>query len=199
MPLFFKAQSGLESSYNVAYNGRNINLSYRKTIQNFDVFGGLKYHINQMENVPYNTFFKNSAYAVHFKEKIGVQLGLDFFLVRKPNYELGVYYNNQFSFISQVIKAYYAYEALVPNPQSEFDYSYVKHEKIFGPVFESENTVGVVFKTSLTPRFYTSLRGGIGVMFWKNTDSSVIFTSNLNQHGHLFTSFGSIGFGYVLN
>ena len=199
MPLFFKAQSGLESSYNVAYNGRNINLSYRKTIQNFAVFGGLKYHINQMENVPYNTFFKNSAYAVHFKEKIGVQLGLDFFLVRKPNYELGVYYNNQFSFISQVIKAYYAYEALVPNPQSEFDYSYVKHEKIFGPVFESENTVGVVFKTSLTPRFYTSLRGGIGVMFWKNTDSSVIFTSNLNQHGHLFTSFGSIGFGYVLN
>lgn len=199
IPLFFNAQTGFEASYNIAYNGRNINVSYKKTIQNFAVTGGLKYHINRSEHVPINTFFKNSAYASNFPEKIGAQIGLDYYLLKRQNYKLGIYYNNQISYISQMIKALYAYEQLVPNPQSEFDFSYVKHEKIFGPVFESENTFGMVLETKLTPQFYTVLRAGLGIMFWKNTDSSVIFTSNLNQHGHLFTSFGSIGFGYVLN
>ncbi len=197
--LLGKAQTGLETNYNLAYNGRNITVSYKKTIQNFALSSGLKYHINRIEHVPINTFFKNSAYANNFAEKIGVQIGLDYFLLKRQNYKLGIYYNNQLSYISQMIKALYVYEQLVPNPQSEFDFSYVKHENIFGPVFESEHTFGMVLETKLTSQFYTVLRAGIGVMFWKNTDSSVIFTSNLNQHGLLFTSFGNIGFGYVLN
>lgn len=66
-----------------------------------------------------------------------------------------------------MIKALYAYEQLVPNPTTEFDYSYVKHQNIFGPVFESENTIGVVLKTNISSQFYTVFRGGVGIMFWK--------------------------------
>ena len=190
------SQSFIESSYNIAYNGRNINLSYLKKVNNITISGGLKYHFNQIEKVPVNTFFKNSAYAVNFTEKIGVQIGLEYYILKRNNFQLGIYYNNQISFISQMIKALYAYEQLVPNPTTEFDYSYVKHQNIFGPVFESENTIGVVLKTNISSQFYTVFRGGVGIMFWKNTDPSVVFTSNLNQHGHLFTSFGSIGLGF---
>lgn len=192
------SQSFIESSYNIAYNGRNINLSYLKKVNNITISGGLKYHFNQIEKVPVNTFFKNSAYAVNFTEKIGVQIGLDYYILKRPNFQLGIYYNNQISFISQMIKALYAYDQLVPNPTTEFDYSYVKHQNIFGPVFESENTIGVALKTKLSSQFYTVIRGGVGIMFWKNTDPSVVFTSNLNQHGHLFTSFGSIGLGFTI-
>lgn len=190
------SQSYFESSYNIAYNGRNINLSYLKKVNNITISGGLKYHFNQIEKVPVNTFFKNSAYAVNFTEKIGVQIGLEYYILKRTNFQFGIYYNNQISFISQMIKALYAYDQLVPNPTTEFDYSYVKHQNIFGPVFESENTIGVALKTNLSPQFYSVFRGGVGIMFWKNTDPSVVFTSNLNQHGHLFTSFGSIGLGF---
>jgi hypothetical protein len=167
-------------------------------VNHFTISGGLKYHFNQIEKVPVNTFFKNSAYAVNFTEKIGVQIGLEYYILKRNNFQLGIYYNNQISFISQMIKALYAYEQLVPNPTTEFDYSYVKHQNIFGPVFESENTIGVVLKTNISSQFYTVFRGGVGIMFWKNTDPSVVITSNLNQHGHLFTSFGSIGLGFSI-
>jgi hypothetical protein len=192
------SQTYIESSYNIAYNGRNINFSYIRRVNNFDISGGLKYHFNRIEKIPVNTFFKNSAYAVSFTEKIGVQIGLEYYFLKRTNFQLGIYYNNQISFISQMIKALYAYDQLIPNPTTEFDYSYVKHQNIFGPVFESENTIGVALKTNLSSQFYTVFRGGVGMMFWKNTDPSVVFTSNLNQHGHLFTSFGSIGLGYII-
>jgi hypothetical protein len=67
--LLCKAQTGLETNYNLAYNGRNITVSYKKTIQNFALSGGLKYHINRIEHVPINTFFKNSAYASNFQKR----------------------------------------------------------------------------------------------------------------------------------
>lgn len=193
---FTYTQSGFESSYNAVFNGRNVNLSYRKSIGNLSISGGMKYHINRIEMIPIGSFFKNTAYAQNFQERIGLQVGLDYFLVNKPNFKLGAYYNNQFSFISLMHKMYYASGQIVDNPQSESDYLYVKSERIFGPVFESENTIGIVIESKLTSNFYSVLRGGFGVMFWKNTDSGVILSSNPNQIGSSFISFGSIGLGY---
>mgnify|MGYP006363476949 CR=1 FL=1 len=92
---------------------------------------------------------------------------------------------------------YSALYQLVPVPQSEYDYSYIKYKKIYGPLLASDNTIGLTMEVNLSKRFYTKLKGGFGMMFWKNTDSSYIIAANtFFQHGYCFTSFGSIGFGY---
>jgi hypothetical protein len=191
------SQLSIESSYNAVYNGRNVNLSIRKNYKKISLAAGFKYHINRPEMVPYGSYFKNSASAINFTEHIGFQLGIEYFFYKSDYCKVGLFYNNQFSRISETFQFYSALNPLVPVPQSEYDYSYTKFKKIYGPVLASDNTIGLAIEVNLSKRFYTMLRGGFGMMFWKNTDSNYIIAANtLFQHGYNFTSFGSIGFGY---
>ncbi|MFA7272310.1 MAG: hypothetical protein WC044_00490 [Crocinitomicaceae bacterium] len=191
------SQLSLESSYNAVYNGRNVNLSVKQNFKNLALSVGLKYHINRPEMVPYGSFFKNSATATNFAEHIGFQIGVDYFFYRSDFCKIGAYYNNQFSRMSETFIFYSALDQLVPVPQSEFDYSFTKFEKLYGPVIAFDNTIGLAMEVNLSKRIYTMLRGGFGMMFWKNTDSSFIIAANtFFQHGYNFTSFGSVGFGY---
>lgn len=190
------SQSSLESSFNSVYNGRNVNLSFKKEYNKLAISAGLKYHINRPELVPIGTFFRKTATAKNFSERIGFQIGFDYFFFKNDFCRIGAFYSNQFSRITETIKMYYALEPIVAEPQSEFDYSYIKSERTYGPVLASDNIIGVVIETNITKQIYFITKGGFGMMFWKNTDSSVILSSNLNQRGYNFDSFVSFGCGY---
>lgn len=168
------SQCSVEFNYNDVYIGRNINLSWKKTISNFSISPGVTYHINRIDKVPIGTFIKKSAYAENFGQRFGIQIGIEYFLIKNSHFKLGLFYNNQTSFISQVHKMYYAYDTLVSNPQSEFDYLYTKSERTFGPFITIDNVIGLTLKNNLTDNLYLTTKGGLGFLLWKNTDNSVL-------------------------
>jgi len=95
---------------------------------------------------------------------------------------------------------YYAYDTLVSNPQSEFDYLYTKSEITFGPFITVDNVIGITLKNNITENLYLSTKGGFGLLFWKNTDNSVlIFGGKKINQTYNFTSFFSIGLGYTFH
>jgi len=193
------AQSALEVSYSDVYIGRNMNVSLKKEIADFSVSAGLCYHINRAELVPYFQFIKKSALATHFGERLGFQVGAEYAVLKNAFCKLNLFYNNQFFFMKQLHKAYYVVGQLAPDPQTEADFVYTKHEKVFGPVFTSENVVGLSVHCGLTNKMYLLAKGGFGMIFWKNTDDSALILANkrFNQ-GINYTSFFSIGLGYSL-
>jgi hypothetical protein len=194
------SQSSVEFNYSDVYIGRNISLSWKKTISNFSISTGVTYHINRIDKVPIGTFIKKSAYAENFGQRFGIQIGLEYFLIKNSHCKLGLFYNNQTSFISQVHKMYYAYDTLVSNPQSEFDYLYIKHERIFGPFITVDNVIGITLKNNITDNLYLSTKGGFGFLLWKNTDNSVlILGGKKTNQNYNFTSFFSIGIGFTFH
>ena len=95
---------------------------------------------------------------------------------------------------------YYAYDTLVSNPQSEFDYLYTKSERTFGPFITVDNVIGITLKNNLTDNLYLSTKGGFGFLIWKNTDKSVlILGGKKTNQNYNFTSFFSIGLGYTFH
>ncbi len=194
------SQCSVEFNYNDVYIGRNINLSWKKTISNFSISTGVTYHINRIDKVPIGTFIKKSAYAENFGQRFGIQIGIEYFLIKNSHFKLGLFYNNQTSFISQVHKMYYAYDTLVSNPQSEFDYLYIKHERIFGPFITVDNVIGITLKNNITDNLYLSTKGGFGFLLWKNTDNSVlILGGKKTNQNYNFTSFFSIRIGFTFH
>lgn len=194
------SQSSVEFNYSDVYIGRNISLSWEKTISNFSISTGVTYHINRIDKVPIGTFIKKSAYAENFGQRFGIQIGIEYFLIKNSHFKLGLFYNNQTSFISQVHKMYYAYDTLVSNPQSEFDYLYTKSERTFGPFITIDNVIGLTLKNNLTDNLYLTTKGGLGFLLWKNTDNSVLLIGGKkNNQSYNFTSFFSIGLGYTFN
>ncbi len=194
------SQSSVEFNYSDVYIGRNISLSWKKTISNFSISTGVTYHINRIDKVPIGTFIKKSAYAENFGQRFGIQIGIEYFLIKNSHFKLGLFYNNQTSFISQVHKMYYAYDTLVSNPQSEFDYLYTKSERTFGPFITIDNVIGLTLKNNLTDNLYLTTKGGLGFLLWKNTDNSVLLIGGKkNNQSYNFTSFFSIGLGYTFN
>lgn len=194
------SQSSVEFNYSDVYIGRNISLSWKKTISNFSISTGVTYHINRIDKVPIGTFIKKSAYAENFGQRFGIQIGLEYFLIKNSHCKLGLFYNNQTSFISQVHKMYYAYDTLVSNPQSEFDFLYTKSERTFGPFITIDNVIGLTLKNTITDNLYLTTKGGLGFLLWKNTDNSVLLIGGKkNNQSYNFTSFFSIGLGYTFN
>ena len=196
--IFSFSQTSLELSYNDVYIGRNMGLSWKHTVTDFSVSAGLTFHINRLHEVPISTFIKKSAYAVNFGERIGIQFGLEYFLFGNEYYKLGLFYNHQTSFISQQIKTYLADSALVAEPQSEFDFLYIKKEQIAGPFLTSDNVIGLTMRNKLSDNFYLTSKAGLGILLWTSTDESVIIVSDGNiNFGHSFTGFLSAGVGYT--
>ena len=159
------SQSSIEFNYNDVYIGRNINVSWKKTISNYTFSAGLTYHINNIEKAPIGTLIKKSALAQNYGERFGIQLGFEYFFFKNSYCRVGLFYNNQTSLISQIHKMYYAYDTLVSNPQSEFDYLYTKSERIYGPVFTCDNVIGLTLKNNLTDNFYLTTKAGLGLFF----------------------------------
>jgi hypothetical protein len=194
------SQSSIEFNFSDVYIGRNLNISWKKTISDFSFSTGLTYHINRIDKVPIGTFIKKSAVAENFGQRFGVQFGFEYFLYKNEFCKIGLFYSNQISLINQLIKVYPAYDTLVSDPQSEFDFLYTKYERKYGPVFTSDNVIGITLKNNITKNIYLSTRGGLGILFWKNTDNSLLLIGGKkNNQSYNFTSFFSIGIGYTFN
>jgi len=177
--------------------GRNIDFQYNLKGKWLSYSVGLLYHINNIETVPYGSFFKKSALAQNEFEKFGLSFSL-FKPFHNNNFiSLGGFYQIQLSRITELHRVYYAYEQIETNPDSEFSYSYIKHQRIFGPVRTADNTIGIKLCAKLSQSSYLNLKIGVGMIFWKNEDKSVVLTSNLNQRGYLFTHFMGIGYGFT--
>ncbi len=197
--VFSFSQSSIEFIFNDIYIGRNLNLSFKKTISNISLSAGLTYHINRIDKVPIGTFIKKSAFAENFGQRFGMQLGFEYFFLHNSHYKFGLFYNNQTSLISQVHKMYFAYDTLVTNPQSESDFLYTKDERIFGPFITVDNVIGFTLQNKINENIYLTTKGGFGFLFWKNTDNSVLLIGGKkNNQSYNFTSFFSIGIGYTL-
>lgn len=193
------SQSSIEFNFCDIYIGRNLNFSWKKSVLDFSFSAGLTYHINRIEKVPIGIFNKNSAHGQNLGERFGIQCGLEYFFYKNSHSKIGLFYNNQISSINQVYKMYYATEALVPNPQSEFDFLFLKSERVYGPVITMDNVVGLTLRSNITDKIYLSTKGGFGLLFWKNTDDSfVLVGGKKNNQGYDFTSFFSIGLGYTI-
>lgn len=192
------SQSSVEINYNDVYIGRNLSLSWKKCISNFSISSEVTYHLNRFDKVPIGTFIYKSAHAENVGQKFGIQIGLEYMLVKNSHFKLGLFYNNQISFINQVHKMYYVYDTLVSNPKSEFDFSYTKSERTFGPFLTIDNTIGLTLKNSITDNLYLTTKGGVGILFWKNTDENVVIIGGKRPNqDYNFTSLFSIGIGYT--
>jgi hypothetical protein len=198
LPFSFFSQSSIEYNFNDVYIGRNLSVNWKKHYPNLSFSTGLTYHINRIDKVPIGTFIKKSAYATNFGQRFGLQFGFEYFFLQNDHFRLGLFYNNQISFIDQIHKMYFAYDTLVSNPQSESDYLYIKHERIFGPFITVDNVIGVTIKNLITENIYLTTKGGLGFLLWKNTDDSVLLIGGgKNNQSYNFTSFFSIGIGYT--
>jgi len=196
----FLSQSSIEFNFNEVYIGSNLGVNWKRYYPNLSFSTGLTYHINRIDQIPIGTFIKNSAFAENFGQRFGLQLGFEYYLYKNDFFKIGLFYSNQISLMNQLIKVYSAYDTLVSNPQSEFDFLYTKYERIYGPVFTSDNVIGITLKNNITKNIYLSTRGGLGILFWKNTDNSLLLIggNKINQ-SYNFTSFFSIGIGYTFN
>ncbi|MFN4909989.1 MAG: hypothetical protein ACK444_11465 [Flavobacteriales bacterium] len=196
----FLSQSSIEFNFNEVYIGSNLGVNWKRNYPNLSFSTGLTYHINRIDQIPIGTFIKNSAFAQNFGQRFGLQLGFEYYLYKNDFFKIGLFYSNQISLMNQLIKVYSAYDTLVSNPQSEFDFLYTKYERIYGPVFTSDNVIGITLKNNITKNIYLSTRGCLGILFWKNTDNSLLLIGgNKNNQSYNFTSFFSIGIGYTFN
>jgi hypothetical protein len=60
--------------------------------------------------------------------------------------------------------------------------------------------IGITLKNNITKNIYFSTKGGLGILFWKNTDNSLLLIGgNKNNQSYNFTSFFSIGIGYTFS
>lgn len=194
------SQSSIEFNFNDVYIGRNLSANWKRHYPNLSFSTGLTYHINRIDKVPIGTLIKKSAFAENFGQRFGIQLGFEYFIYKNDFCKIGLFYSNQISLINQLVKLYPAYDTLVSNPQSEFDFLYTKHERNYGPVFTSDNVIGITFKNNITKNIYLSTRGGLGILFWKNTDNSLLLIAGKkNNQSYNFTSFFSISLGYTFN
>ena len=194
------SQSSVEFNYNDVYIGRNLGVSWKKSISNLSLSAGTTFHLNQWDKIPIGVFIQNSGYAKNLGQRFGLQLGLEYFFIQNSFVKLGVFYTNQTSFIDQVHKMYYVHDTLVSNPHSEFDFSYIKSERTFGPVLTCDNIIGLSLQSKITNHIYLTTKAGLGILFWKNTDKNVILTGDFSSKGNLgynFTNYLSMGVGYT--
>lgn len=194
------SQSGIEFSYNDVYIGRNFSLQWTRQVSALSFYAGATYHVNRIDQIPYSTFIKKSAYATNFGQRMGLHFGLEYYFFQNSNFKTGVFYNNQISSIDQTHITYGAYDTLVSNPQSESDYLYVYSNKTFGPFITIDNVLGLTLHCNLTNNLYLKTKGGFGFLLWKNTDDDVLLIGGKkNNQSYNFTSFFSIGLGYTFN
>lgn len=194
------SQSGVEFSYNDVYIGRNLSLQWMKQISTLTFNLGTTYHVNRIDKIPLGTFIKKSAYATNFKQRFGLQFGVEYYFFENSHLKTGVFYNTQISSIDQTHIMYYVYDTLVSNPLSESDFLYLYTNKTFGPFFVLDNVIGLTLHCYLTNNLYLKTKGGLGFLLWKNTDEDVILIGGYkNNQSYNFSSFFSLGLGFSFN
>jgi hypothetical protein len=192
------AQFSLGLNFNDIYIGRNMGIVSKYHFNHFSISATPTYFINRKDKTPYNTFFKKSGLASKFSERIGFRLGIEYPFYKNEYITLSAYYNAQFSNVHEFLLHHIAIEPLVDPPQSVLDYSVQIKHTIFGPVFSVDNVIGVSIDCKLSERISMNLKGGFGLLFWKNSDDShLVFSGGKINQGIVFTSSSSLGLNYT--
>lgn len=191
------AQTSIEFHYNDVYIGRNFSLQGATEKNKVSFNYGLAYHVNRIDKIPYGTFIKKTAFASNAKQRLCLQLGFGYYFYKTEHFQGGLFYNNQISFIDNKLIKYWYHDTLVSNPQSESDLIYTYEEVTFGPVFSIDNVIGLTFKNKINDHIYLKTKGGIGLLFWKNTSENFILLTNPPNQGIDYSTFFSIGLGYT--
>lgn len=192
------SQHALEVNFNKVYIGRNFSVNYKYEINKISLHAGLLFHVNKLP-VPEGSFIKNGAHASKFHQHFGLLLKFDYKIYQNDFAEFGFYYSNQLNLIDQKIRLYRAVAQVVPIPQSEMDYLYIIHKNTYGPVFGTDNLIGLFLRANLNDVFYVSTYFGAGFLFWKSLDDNILLLGGKkpNQGIDLSSQF-SLGFGYKI-
>lgn len=181
-------------NYNFAYRGRNVGLIYMHKGPRWGIGGGLTYHLNDLNKIPYHTYIKNCGYAESTGQHFGLQFNLGYTLYSNKYMKFGLYYQNQFSILSEKFLSDYTFDPSTQN--SVISYG---HQTTFGPSFGSDNIIGLSIESKLTDQFYLHLQGGAGMLFSKPISGSYPVYNLTNRMGYSFTSTVNLGIGYTFN
>src|SRR5690606_21203321 len=142
-------------------------LTVNYKIHKFTYGIGIKYLFNKKDNFPNSVIYKRTYWALENKQHFGINGSFQFEIWKLSRNNLSLFYDFQYTKSTNRFETFYAHEALVPEPQSEYDYSYIKHTAYFQPVLGFENNIGLQFQFYLTKNFYLNQRAGVGVLFYK--------------------------------
>ena len=197
IPAISSAQS-IGVNYNNAYIGNNISVDYTYSLNKFYFNGGLNFHINRDEDVKSFSMLKDAGHADDFGQHLGLQLGFGYVFYKNNFVEFSAYYSSYVARMNTQTKFYGALFPLIPDPMSDEDFAFTLERREFGPLVTFENVIGLSMKTKLSDNFYTLIRGGYGVIFFKNYDENTyINLGGKPNTGHVFISSFSLGLGYT--
>ena len=196
LPTYIFTQHAIEFNFNQVYIGRNLSLDYQYEKNSLFLNMGTSYHINRIELMPVSQFYKKMGYASSITQRFGFQIGAGYHFFKNERFKAGIYYRGYLAHMDSQIK----FPSALPldgNPQSDQDYAGIIDNRVFGPLFTFENTLGLSIKTKLFDDFYTSIRGGFGMMFFRNYDENIFLGYEPGfPIGQAFISSWSIGLGY---
>ena len=197
---FGLGQSSIELNFNDAYIGKNFSLDYRYDLKSIYFKLGVTYHINRIETLPEDIFYRNAGYATNTGQHFGLQFGGGYTFYENEFCDVAIYYKGYMASMNTYIKSFKIYEPLVANPQSEEDYALIKNDKDFGPIFTFENTVGITISAKLFSNVQLTLGGGLGHMLIRNKSNNVYFgPEGKTNKAYVFTSSYYLGLRYTLN
>jgi len=146
---FAAAQSNIESSYNSTHVGQNVNLLFKRDLNNkkHSIYGGLKYHIGSsalLDNLRHLTYWK-TFYPRNPAQSIGITIG----------------YERNFT-INEYVQGFAFYDW-------QYTKSRLRLRTDVGIQFRQdvtaiENNIGLGLKTKLSERLALIIRGGGGIM-----------------------------------
>ncbi|MBK7129356.1 MAG: hypothetical protein IPM74_07410 [Crocinitomicaceae bacterium] len=187
-----QSQFLFESNFNrnATANNQVICMGYQHDKISFGI--GLKYLYNKKDNFPYHVAFKRTFWALNLSEHFGANIffNVDIWKMEKSRFSL--FYDFQFTKSSNRFETYYALDELVDEPQSIYDYSYIKYTAYFQPVYGFENNIGLQFQYFLTKNIFLNQKAGIGILFYKEFDPIAI----IGNRGWVFSEMLSIGLGW---
>jgi len=143
--------------FNDDHIGRNLNLTYRKGIQKWAVYGGIKYHLNSNVHDNAGHSYMKRFYAEEFHQHFGLKLGIErTFSLKTNSSELYAFYD--FQFTRAITKATDYYPAAYDTAGNLL---YKEHVSLFGPVNAFENTLGIGGRFKIKgPLYFTAFIGG---------------------------------------
>ena len=184
-PCNLNAQMSIESHFNNISTDNNQTLNFNYQLKHLEVFGGIKYHFNKLDNFPTSVFYYKTAWTTKFHERFGFNIGLERLIYQNDYFDLSFYYQGFYTKSMLRHKMYYAIGSLVPEPQSEEDIVYVKEDRIFGPFIGFENNIGIEFTFPLFEKLFFNLRIGGGYYKPINLSKNVFIgggnTGNLSR------------------
>jgi len=175
---------------NATSNNQTLALSYQ--FNKISLGFGLKYLYNKKDNFPYHVAFKRTFWALNLQQHLGANIFMNIDLWKLPKSKFSFFYDFQFTNSSNRFETFFAHEKLVDEPQSEYDYSYIKYTAYFQPVYAFENNLGLQFQFFLTENIFLTQKAGVGILFYKELDPIII----IGNRGWVFSEMLSIGLGW---